>query len=87
VRAPAAHVPFFSTQPLKKEILVNLIRKQLAFVCLLAVVVAASLFHSTVKAQQSFNEGFETGTKTAYAIGDVTLSTGSGLSTTRSSAI
>lgn len=76
VRAPAAHVPLFSTQPLKKETLMNLIRKQLAFVCLLAVVVAASLFHSTVKAQQSFNEGFETGTKTAYAIGDVTLSTG-----------
>src|SRR4051812_46338518 len=54
----------------------RLIRKQLPLLCALALVITASLLHSPTAAQTNFNEGFETGTKTAYAIGDVTLSTG-----------
>jgi endonuclease G, mitochondrial len=54
----------------------RLIRKQLALLCTLAFVVAALLLHVPTSAQTTFNEGFESGTKTAYAIGNVTLSTG-----------
>lgn len=54
----------------------RLIRKQLAVFCVLGLVIAASLSRTPTSAQTSFNEGFESGTKTAYATGDVTLSTG-----------
>src|SRR3982750_952106 len=52
------------------------IAKRLALVCTLALLLSASLLPPSTLAQASFNEGFEIGTKTAYTIGDVTLSTG-----------
>jgi hypothetical protein len=51
------------------------VRKQLALLCALVLIATASLFHLPVKAQ-TFNEGFETGTKTSYADAAVQLSTG-----------
>jgi endonuclease G len=53
----------------------NTIRKQFALLCALTLIVTASLFHLPVRAQ-TFNEGFETGTKTSYADATVQLSTG-----------
>lgn len=51
------------------------VRKQLALLCALALVVVASLFQTPVGAQ-TLNEGFESGSKTSYAAADVQLSTG-----------
>jgi endonuclease G len=51
------------------------VRRQLAFLCALTLVITLSLLHTPVGAQ-AFIEGFETGTKTSYADATVQLSTG-----------
>lgn len=53
----------------------RMFRRQLALLCALALIATACLFGVRVKAQ-TFNEGFESGTKTSYAAADVFLSTG-----------
>jgi endonuclease G len=53
----------------------KIFRKQLALLCALSLIAVASLFVAHVRAQ-SFNETFETGTKTSYAAADVLLGTG-----------
>lgn len=51
------------------------VRRQLAFLCALTLLITLSLLHTPAGAQ-AFNEGFETGTKTSYADATVQLSTG-----------
>jgi endonuclease G len=53
----------------------KIFRKQIAQLCALFMIVCASLFSVNTHAQ-SFNETFESGTKTSYAAGDVLLGTG-----------
>ena len=54
------------------------IHKQIAFFLSLALVLTLCLFGLQVHshAQQTYNEGFESGSKTSYAVADVLLSTG-----------
>ncbi len=51
------------------------VRKQLTLLCFSALIVVTCALTMHVSAQ-TFNEGFETGTKTSYATADVQLSTG-----------
>ena len=51
------------------------VRKQLTLLCISALIAVTSALTMHVSAQ-TFNEGFETGTKTSYATADVQLSTG-----------
>jgi endonuclease G len=51
------------------------LRKQAALLCALAIIATLALFNTRARAQ-TFNEGFETGTKTSYADANVQLSTG-----------
>jgi endonuclease G len=52
------------------------LRKQIAVLCMLVLTVVCFLTGTKAKAQSTFNEGFESGTKTSYAAADVNLSTG-----------
>ncbi len=51
------------------------VRKMIALVCALTLVAAGCMWGFSVKAQ-TFNENFESGTKTSYAAADVFLTTG-----------
>jgi endonuclease G len=50
--------------------------KSCALVCALTLIVVTCFYGARVTSAQTFNEGFETGTKTGYTAGDVLLSTG-----------
>jgi endonuclease G, mitochondrial len=53
----------------------KMVRKKIALLCALCLITLASLFAFQVRAQ-TFNETFESGTKTSYAVADVLLGTG-----------